>query len=82
HIDFVATRGGTYHLHAMADGAGTGSYTLRSGFFDTIPDSLADTSAPAASLTAGLSRVGRVESAGDVDVFGITLRAGQGYSFD
>ncbi|WP_219929687.1 M10 family metallopeptidase C-terminal domain-containing protein [Teichococcus aestuarii] len=81
-LAFTAARDGTYYLHARATDSGTGSYTLRSGFFDTIPDSLADTSAPAASLTAGLSRVGRVESAGDVDVFGITLRAGQGYSFD
>ncbi|MFC7607664.1 M10 family metallopeptidase C-terminal domain-containing protein [Teichococcus aestuarii] len=48
---------------------------------DDYRDAITDVTTPLGRLTAGLSRAGLVESAGDVDVFSVSLRAGQGYSF-
>lgn len=49
---------------------------------DDFRDSISDTTAPLGSLSIGGSIKGKVEAAGDRDVFAVTLTAGQSYTFD
>jgi hypothetical protein len=84
-ITFTALTSGTYYLSAAADSNSlTGTYTLvaSSGFNDDYRDTYADTLEPLGSVLPGGSSTGRIEEAGDDDVFSVSLVAGKTYVFD
>jgi len=88
-ISFTAASSGTYYIEARGyQAAQTGGYTVTARDntpqppADDFRDSLADTTAPAGSVTVGRASTGRIETAGDTDLFTINLVAGQTYRFD
>lgn len=89
-ISFTAKEGGTYYLEAKGFGSSIGGYTLAAKNDDTGPqpvvddfrDGLNDTSSPLGTLAAGGTVRGVVETAGDKDIFAISLEAGKTYTFD
>ncbi|GLS29356.1 pre-peptidase C-terminal domain-containing protein [Neomesorhizobium albiziae] len=88
-ITFTATSSGTYFVEAKAYAASqTGNYVVTAR--DSTPqppaddfrDSVSDTTAPAGTIAIGQSSTGRIEVAGDADIFSVSLVAGQTYTFD
>jgi hypothetical protein len=49
---------------------------------DDFRDSITDQTSPLGALSAGASRTGRIEAAGDRDVFAISLKASSDYTFE
>lgn len=84
-IVFTApTGGGTYYLYASGGGA-TGTYTISAltGAPDDFGDTIADTAPPPGTVTVGAAAVaGKIEAAGDKDVFAVGLVAGKTYTFE
>ena len=91
-ITFTAKSTGTYYIEARDEFFGRGNYTLTVGSSGPAPtptptatddfrDSLIDATAPLGQLEVGSSLAGRIETAGDSDIFSVTLTAGQSYSF-
>ena len=78
---FTPTSSGSYVLEASSYGSGTGSYTLERSS-RTNPDTARDDTATTARVNDGSSASGRVDFAGDLDWFAITLEAGRDYTFD
>jgi hypothetical protein len=89
-ISFTAKDGGTYYVEAKGFWGSTGNYTLTAAGTGTGPgpvaddfrDGLNDTSGPLGTLAAGGTARGAIETAGDKDVFAISLEAGKTYTFD
>jgi hypothetical protein len=83
-IVFTATASGTYYLDVRSHlSGGTGSFALTAtAGFDDTRDSTTDTTAAAVTLSLGSSRLGSIETAGDRDIYAVTLTAGQSYTFD
>ena len=81
-LTFTATTTGTYQIVAEAyPGAGlTGGYTL--DVRQMGADSVGSTFATATAITAGSTTFGFIESSTDVDMYAVTLVAGEYYSFD
>jgi hypothetical protein len=78
---FTPTRSGSYTLQVSSYGTGTGSYTVeRSSRTNT--DTAGEDTLTAARLADGSSASGRIDFAGDLDWYAITLEAGRDYTFD
>ncbi|ONG50803.1 hypothetical protein BKE38_17295 [Pseudoroseomonas deserti] len=82
HIDHRIATDGTYYLQARSSGGTTGVYTITATLADDYRDVAGETTAPLGSIATGQSRRGEIEAGGDVDLFAVTLRAGQRYVFD
>lgn len=77
----TGTAGGSYYLSAQAAGAGVGRYGIEAGIAGR--DDYAATAATTGSLSpsTGAMSVGRIETAGDVDWFRISLSSATNYRF-
>jgi hypothetical protein len=90
--NFVATTSGTYYLEALFSPSDprsqdTGSYSISATQVGVVPadndrDSYNDTSLPLLTLAVGASTTGSLTTAGDKDIYAITLTAGTIYTFD
>lgn len=87
-ITFTAQTAGTYYLDASGFGSAIGRYTLSaSGSTPPVPsddyrDSVSDTTAPFGALATGTASTGRIETAGDKDLFSFAVTAGTTYTFN
>lgn len=87
---------GTYFIGAIADygntiaesnetnnsSPGISLTVTAGGTVDDYSDSLTDMSAPRGAATVGVLTGGQIETAGDTDIFAISLTAGRTYTFD
>ncbi len=83
-IVYTAASTGAYYLDAHGiTTTGTGNYQISAKLnFDDARDTITDATAPFGAIAVNGSKLGSVETAGDKDIFAISLTAGQSYTFD
>ena len=80
---FTPEQGGTYYVAAGAYGSRTGTYRLSVTEVTTsVTDDYEAGTGTSATVAAGGSATGEIESAGDRDWFAVTLEAGTTYRID
>jgi methionine-rich copper-binding protein CopC len=79
-ITFTASSSGTYYLRSLDSfGTNTGMYSLRATTTDDYPNSTGTTGVVA---IGGAATTGVIETAGDLDLFRVSLTAGVTYTFN
>ncbi len=85
-VIFTPETSGFYYIEAGAFKSHTGNYQLQvKPYSEANSDDFADVGAAEAqvvALTMGTAKHGQIETAGDQDVFKVTLRAGYDYQMD
>ncbi|UVO51893.1 pre-peptidase C-terminal domain-containing protein [Sphingomonas sp. SUN019] len=88
-ITLTAQTAGTYYLDAGGYGSSVGRYSLSASGTapppvptDDYRDNITDTTAPFGALAIGAASTGRVETAGDKDLFSFAATAGTTYTFN
>jgi serralysin len=79
-LTFTVTASGTYTIAAEGSSGATGGYTL--DVRQMAADSVGATIASAKPIAVGATEFGAIETSGDIDMFAVTLVAGEYYSFE